>query len=143
MSYLIALDPGRSKCGLVLADLEMKVVLQGKVINAEDVIDLVIAMKKQFSLDLILLGNGTSSDYWNELLRDILLIKVVEERGTTLLARKRYYELWPPSKFISWLPKGLFIPPHDLDAVAALLLLEDFLEEKLDWPGPPIFRTSP
>ena len=58
----------------------------------------------------------------------------VNERGSTLRARFRYWEIWPPNYFIRWLPKEILFPPENLDAVVALILLEDFVKYNLSWP---------
>ena len=39
MTRVVALDPGRSKCGLVLADIATNTVLQGMVIPSTEVLD--------------------------------------------------------------------------------------------------------
>ncbi len=143
MSRLLAIDPGRSKCGLVLVDLAEGLVLQGKVVKASLVIDVIKIWQKEKSLEEIVLGNGTSSSFWEDKLRGFAPLKVVEEQGTTLRARQRYWELWPPNDWLKWLPRGLFLPPHDLDAVAALVLLEDYLDRKFIWNGSPLFRIEP
>jgi RNase H-fold protein (predicted Holliday junction resolvase) len=143
MTRLVAIDPGRSKCGLVLVDPKASAVLDGKVIAAAAVIDLINSWQKQAPLQRMMIGNGTSSEYWQKLLSHIAPLQVVEERGTTLRARQRYWQLWPPNNWQRWLPRGMILPPHDLDAVAALVLLEDHLQQQLYWPGPPNFRTEP
>ena len=143
MSRLIAIDPGHKKCGLLLADLDLEVVLDGRVVDHAAVISLIINWKSQGDLDGILLGNGTSSKYWLRVLKDLAPVEIVEERGTTLRARERYWQLWPPGFWMSWLPRGLMIPSTHLDAIAALVLLEDHLGKKLRWSGSKNFRIWP
>ena len=99
MTRLVAIDPGRSKCGLVLVDPKAGAVLDGKVIAAAAVIDLINSWQKQAPLQGIMIGNGTSSEYWQNLLSHIAPLQVVEERGTTLRARQRYWQLWPPNNW--------------------------------------------
>ncbi len=65
---------------------------------------------------------------------------LVDESGTSLRARDRYWELWPLVGWRRWLPKGLIVPPDHLDAVAALILIEDYLNKQLQWPDSPNFR---
>ena len=142
MRRIIAIDPGSRKCGLLLADLQKELVLDGRVVDESAVIDLIITWKSQGDLDGILLGNGTTSQYWLAMLKDLAPIQIVEERGTTLRARERYWELWPPEIWCRWLPRGLMKPPYDLDAVAALVLLEDHLCKKFQWRGSKNFKIS-
>jgi len=143
MGTLIAIDPGKSKCGLVLADAEAGLILKGRVLESAYVLSLIDSWQKVKHSPIILLGNGTTSSQWQERLQRFAEVILVEEMGTTLRARKRYWEIWPPSIWSRWLPRGLLIPPNDVDAVAALLLLEDHLEKKFLWPGPPMFRNEP
>ncbi len=140
MPLIISLDPGTDKCGLLLVNLEQQTVLDGRVVHSSAVLDLISSWLEQGDLQEIILGNGTSSDFWYKKINDFAPIKVVEEGGTTLRARQRYWELWPPSLWIRWLPKGLIVPPVHLDAVAALVLLEDYLGKKFFWEGPTNFR---
>ena len=143
MRRIVAIDPGNKKCGLLLADLDQELVLDGRVVDQSAVIDLIIAWRSEGDLDEIVLGNGTSSKYWLGMLKDIAPIQIVEEKGTTLRARNRYWELWPTEIWCRWLPKGLIIPPNHLDAVAALVLLEDHLCKKLKWRGSKNFKIWP
>ena len=86
MTKLVAVDPGRNKCGLVLADTATSAVLEGKVVAAAAVLDLIMHWQNQAPLEGILIGNGTSSEYWQNLLLHIAPLHVVEERGSTLRA---------------------------------------------------------
>ena len=143
MRKIIAIDPGNKKCGLLLVDLDAACVLDGKVVDRLAVIDLVIAWTAKGDLKKIVLGNGTSSKFWYRKLEGFAPIEVVEEKGTTLRARERYWELWPPGVWCRLLPIGLRVPFLNLDAVAALVLLEDYLKKKLTWCGPKNFKIWP
>lgn len=140
MKRAIAVDPGSSKCGLLLADLSNGIVLDGKVVSKDNVKEVIIRWRDEENSELIFLGNGTSCQYWHAVLSKILPLQLVEERGTTLKARRRYWELWPPNIFLRLLPRGMVLPPKDLDAIAALVLLEDYLNVKLIWPAKPDFK---
>ena len=135
MNTIISIDPGNQKCGLVLADLNKLSVINGKIVRKSYVIRLINEWNKNYKIDLILLGNGTTSKYWYSELNayTITPIKFVDEARTTLRARERYLELSPPKFPISLLPKTLLFPPSNLDAVVALILVEDFIQKKLEW----------
>ena len=131
---LISIDPGQKKCGLLLVDLDKQIVLDGLVVDSNFVIDLVVQWSNKAEVKGIILGNGTTSKSWERRLKKIALpIEIVEEKGTTLRARSRYWEIWPPPIWLRWVPKGLLVPMKNLDAVAALILLEDHLNKKLEW----------
>ncbi len=142
MSLLIAVDPGKDKCGLVLSDPDEGYVLEGMNVISSKVVDQIITWKAKITLQGIVLGNGTTSSDWYKLLSQIAPVIVVKEEGSTLRARERYWELWPPVAWLTWMPRGLMVPTHDLDVIAALVLLEDHLQKKLLWVGPAPFRND-
>ena len=59
MRIVISIDPGNQKCGLLLADLTNLSVIYGKVVKKNYVIKLINQWKNIYSIDLIILGNGT------------------------------------------------------------------------------------
>ncbi len=140
MPIFLSIDPGIYKCGLILANIKTRRVLSANIIKASNLYDLVSIWNEQFHIETILIGNGTSSNYCINSLKNIAPIKVVDESGTTLKSRYRYWELSPPPRWINWFPKGLILPPDNLDAVAALVILEKYLGKKLEWLGPYIFK---
>ncbi len=143
MTLIIAVDPGHSKCGLLIAEPAAGRVLAGNVVAAAAVIDVIQTWQQKAPVQTLLLGNGTGSSYWLQQLSPLAPVELVEERGSTLRARSRYWEIWPPQGWQRLLPRGLLKPPGALDALAALVIMEDHLQRQLNWSGPPEFRTSP
>jgi len=135
MSIFISIDPGNNKCGLLLADIKSGNVIEAGISSSNNFSDIVSMWNEQYQVSQIIIGNGTNCRYVeNELkLKDIFNFKFVNERGSTLRARFRYWEIWPPNYFIRWLPKEMLFPPQHLDAVVALILLEDFLKYSFIW----------
>ena len=135
MKKVIAIDPGHKKCGLILADLESSLVIDGKTSIKSSVVNLINYWRENHSVELILLGNGTTSKYWqSELLAaNISPIQLVDERMTTLRARERYLEIFPPEFLFTLIPKGLILPPKNLDVIVSLILIEDYFQVKLRW----------
>ena len=88
------------------------------------------------NISKIIIGDGTNCKYIeNELKqKNFFNLNYVNEKGSTLRARFRYWEIWPPNYFIRWLPKEILFPPENLDAIVALILLEDFLKYTFIWP---------
>ncbi len=136
MSFYISIDPGNKKCGLLLADIQSGKVIQAGIASLNRFYNLVSLWNEDYQISKIIIGNGTNSKYMeNELKRkQIFNLTYVDEQGSTLRARYRYWEIWPPIFFVRWLPKEIIFPPDNLDAVVALILLEDFLKYKLIWP---------
>ena len=148
MTRVVALDPGRSKCGLVLADTATNTVLQGMVIPGAELLDQLRTWMENTERETdqiaeLVIGDGTSSTSWQQQLPANLKVRVVDETGTTLRARERYWQLWPARGWKRLLPSGLRIPSGDLDAIAALVILENHLGRPLQWPGPDPLKNAP
>ena len=136
MSVFISIDPGNKKCGLLLADMKSGNVIQAGISSLNKFSDIVYSWKDEYEVFKIVIGDGTNCKYIeNELKqKNIFNLIFVNERGSTLRARFRYWEIWPPNYFIRWLPKKMLLPPENLDAVVALILVEDFLKCSFNWP---------
>jgi hypothetical protein len=81
----------------------------------------------------VVLGDGTGSGSWPRQLRRLgLAVTQVNEAGSTLAARHRYWQLQPARGWRLLLPPGLRLPPRPLDDLAAQLLLERWLGSSLD-----------
>jgi len=136
MSIFISIDPGNKKCGLLLANMKSGNVLEAGVSSLNRFSHIVSLWNKEYNVYKIVIGDGTNCKYIENKLKqkNILNFTYVNERGSTLRARFRYWEVWPPNYFIRWLPKEMLFPPDNLDAVVALILLEDFLKFTFNWP---------
>jgi len=53
-----------------------------------------------------------------------------EERNTTYRAKERYFELFPISGLKFLIPREVFIINKNLDAISALIILEDYCKIK-------------
>ena len=133
MFKLISIDPGKCKCGLVLVDINKKKVDQAIVINTESLPRHVKNLKNVEKISKVIIGNGTTS---KENVEKLEFIKndliIFEEKNTTYRAKKRYFELFPTRGLKMLLPKELFILNKNLDAVSALIILEDYCHDKFN-----------
>ena len=136
MSFFISIDPGNKKCGLLLADIKSSNVIEAGISSLNKFSDIVSLWYEEYKVCKIIIGDGTNCKYIvNELKqKNIFNLTSVNERGSTLRARFRYWEIWAPNYFIRWLPKEMLFPPENLDAVVALILLEDCLKYSFNWP---------
>ena len=136
MSIYISIDPGIKKCGLLLADTKSRKVIEAGIASLNKYSDIVSLWNKDYPIKKIIIGDGTNCMFIDNQLKRKKFINInhVNERGSTFRARFRYWEIWPPNCFVRWLPKEILFPPENLDAVVALILLEDFLNSRLIWP---------
>ena len=136
MSLFISIDPGNKKCGLLLANKKSGNVIEAGIASLNKFSDVVSLWNEKYNISKVIIGDGTNCRYIeNELKhKNIFNLTFVNERGSTLRARFRYWEIWSPNYFFRWLPKEMLLPPENLDAVVALILLEDFLKFSFSWP---------
>ena len=131
MIKLISIDPGKCKCGLVLADLYQKRVDQAVVLNTAFLPQYLKTLNSSVNISKVIIGNGTTSRQNIEKLKFLKKeLIVVEEKNTTFRAKKRYFELFPIRGLKILLPKEIFIMNKNLDAVSALIILEDYCNDK-------------
>jgi RNase H-fold protein (predicted Holliday junction resolvase) len=140
---LAGLDPGRSKCGLVLTDPGRLAIREALVLPPEVAWLRLQDWRQQRGLAVVVIGDGTGSGPWRQRLEPLLTVEVVDERGTTLAARRRYWQLFPPRGWRRLLPPGLRQPPRDWDDVVAQLLLERRLGRELPRHPAAAVRTTP
>ena len=131
MPRVITIDPGKSKCGLVLAEISEKKVYKAIILKSELLEDYVRNLITAEDISQIIIGNGTSSREIREKLyffkKEIITF---EEKNTTYRAKARYFELFPISGLKFLMPREVFILNKNLDAISALIILEDYCKMK-------------
>jgi RNase H-fold protein (predicted Holliday junction resolvase) len=127
---ILGFDPGRLKCGLAVMGLDRR-LYHHVVVEAEAAIATIETLRQQYPVSLIVMGDQTTSRSWQERLAtlpNIPRIMRVDERYTTLEARDRYWQMYPPRGLRQLLPKGLRVPPRPIDDIVAILLIERYLD---------------
>jgi len=131
MFKLISIDPGKYKCGLVLAEMSEKKVYEAIIIKSEVLEDYLRNLNSIEDISEIIIGNGTTSRDVRKKL-DFFKKKIItfEEKNTTYRAKTRYFELFPISGFKFLIPREVFLLNKNLDAISALIILEDYCKMK-------------
>jgi len=131
MAKVVTIDPGKSKCGLVLAELSEKKVYEAIILKSESIESYVRHLNAVEDISKIIIGNGTTSRIIIEKL-DFFKKEIItfEEKNTTFRAKARYFELFPIKGFKLLIPREVFIINKNLDALSALLILEDYYKLK-------------
>ena len=131
MLKLISIDPGKYKCGLVLAEINEKKVYKAIIIESELLGDYVWNLITAEEISKIIIGNGTTS---REIYEKLVFLKkeiiIFEEKNTTYRAKARYFELFPISGLKFLIPREIFLLNKNLDAISALIILEDYCKIK-------------
>ena len=131
MARVITIDPGKSKCGLVLAEISEKKVYKAIILKSELIENYIRNLITAEDISLIIIGNGTTSREIREKLHFFKKeIITFEEKNTTYRAKARYFELFPISGLKFLIPREFFILNKNLDAISALIILEDYCKMK-------------
>jgi RNase H-fold protein (predicted Holliday junction resolvase) len=127
---ILAIDPGREKTGIAI--LKNSNVLEHKIINSEELVQIIKSLLEKYIIKTIVMGNGTSSKKKYDLLkrefidRDIVLIN---EYRTTDEARKLYFQENPPKGWKKLIPLGMQVPPVPVDDYAAIVIGRKYLKD--------------
>ena len=131
MPKVITIDPGKSKCGLVLAEITEKKVYEAIVVKSELLENYLRKLINTEKISQIIIGNGTTS---REIKKKLNFFKkeiiTFEEKNTTYRAKARYFELFPIIGLKFLMPREVFILNKNLDAISALIILEDYCKMK-------------
>ncbi len=128
---ILGFDPGRQKCGLAIMGLDRNLFYH-EVVMAEQAIATIQTLRQQFPISLLVMGDQTTAKAWKQRLTDQLpdplRIILVDERYSTLEARDRYWQMFPPKGLQRLLPRGVRTLPRPIDDIVAILLIERYLE---------------
>jgi len=131
MPRVITIDPGKIKCGLVLAEISEKKVYKAIILKSERLENYVRNLIAAEDISQIIIGNGTTCREIREKLyffkKEIITF---EEKNTTYRAKARYFEIFPISGLKFLMPREFFILNKNLDAISALIILEDYCKTK-------------
>ncbi|MTI59237.1 MAG: pre-16S rRNA-processing nuclease YqgF [Firmicutes bacterium] len=128
---LLAIDPGRDKCGIAVMTGDAAVLFQ-EIVATEKIESYLLELLNRYKIEEVVLGNGTFSE---EIARKIeknydLPLMLIKEAYTTLAAEERYRQVHYSSikrfflSFIKWKPS------YPVDDYAAVILGERYLKDK-------------
>ena len=129
---ILGFDPGRDKCGLAVVGREQQ-LLYHQVVRSQDAIATIQQLCQEFMIETIVMGDQTTAKSWKQKivgeLGTSIPIVLVDERYSSLEARDRYWQMYPPKGIEILIPKGLRQPPRPVDDIVAILLIERYLEK--------------
>ena len=127
---ILGFDPGRDKCGIAIMDKNRQLHYH-EVVESAKITTTITTLNQKFNINLIVIGDQTTSKIWQQNLTEIISEKVpiikIDERYSSLEARDRYWEIYPPQGFIRPVPPGMRIPPKPIDDIVAIILIERHL----------------
>lgn len=127
----LGFDPGRDKCGLAIVDQDRSVLCH-EVVPAANVMVTIEALCQRYRPYVLVMGNQTTAELWQERLAaqfaSTLPIVLVDEAYSTLEARTRYWQLYPPQGLMRLIPQGMREVPRPIDDLVAVILVERYLD---------------
>ncbi|MCE5315500.1 MAG: pre-16S rRNA-processing nuclease YqgF [Armatimonadota bacterium] len=135
MKTILAIDPGRSKCGVAVVRAAVELprnveILHKSVIESARLGETVIELCRRYDPDVIIIGNGTTSAQAAKTISEVDLcpIEMVDEKFTSVLARKRFFKDNPPRGLKRLIPISLQTPDRPCDDYVAVILAERYIE---------------
>ncbi|MFM7440542.1 MAG: pre-16S rRNA-processing nuclease YqgF [Snowella sp.] len=130
--FYLGFDPGRDKCGMAVVE-NNRCLHYHEVILSDNVAKKLASLCQQFPIEQLIMGNQTTAKQWKIKLEKILPrpipITMVYERNSSVEARDRYWQMYPPQGFTRLIPQGLRVPPRPIDDIVAILLIERYLAQ--------------
>src|SRR4028118_258775 len=128
---ILGFDPGRDKCGLAVMGKQRQ-LLHHQVVSSQEAIATIQQLCQQFAIETIVMGDQTTAKSWKQKIGQnispSLPIVLVDERYSSLEARDRYWQMYPPKGLERLIPQGLRQPPRPVDDIVAILLIERYLK---------------
>lgn len=130
-SMILGFDPGRDKCGIAVVDRQ-KQVRYHRVVTSTEASQTIEQLCQQFPIELVVMGNLTTAKSWQHTIKSHLNsipVVMVDERNSSLEARDRYWQMYPPTGLTKLIPLGMRLPPRPVDDIVAILLIERWMEK--------------
>ena len=132
---VLAIDPGRSKCGVAVCtprdDSDRPRILHREVVPTDKLVMHVMELVSTHQPNVVLMGDGTQSATLRKAvlkaLPDGMPFEEVPEAFTSQRVRVRLQKEWLPKGLVRLLPTGLRPAPKAYDDYVAALLAEDWL----------------
>jgi RNase H-fold protein (predicted Holliday junction resolvase) len=129
---ILGFDPGKDKCGIAVMGRD-KNVCYHQVVLSDEAISTIQSLCEQFPIELLVLGDQTTSKSWKQKLTQSLSPEIpivrVDERFSSLEAKDRYWKMYPPTGLSRLIPQGMRTPPRSVDDIVAIVLIERYLNK--------------
>ena len=131
INTIIAIDPGKDKCGIAVVDRAMGILCKA-VVPRLKLLETIEDLRRRFMVQRIVLGDRTGA---KELSVELAVagaqsdVIFVDEHLSTQLAKKRFFEDNPPKGLRKLVPRAFLQPWRPFDDYVAVILAERFFAE--------------
>jgi RNase H-fold protein (predicted Holliday junction resolvase) len=129
---VLAVDPGRSKCGLAVVGSDSGILARA-VVAKYLLPETVRGLTETFSPKVVIVGGGTGGGDARQSISGLpedVLVETVDERFTSLYAKARYFRENPPRGLWRLVPVSLQVPRMPYDDYVAVILAERYIAER-------------
>ena len=125
---LLAVDPGRDKCGVAVVRSNGEVLHQA-VVPTHEIGAVVERLAATLNVECLIIGDRTAARQVCRALGSRVHLKtvMVDEHRSSEQGRRRYFRENPPRGWRRLLPLGLQTPPRAYDDYVAVVLAERYL----------------
>ncbi|MDT8903812.1 pre-16S rRNA-processing nuclease YqgF [Anaeroselena agilis] len=131
---VIAVDPGRDKCGVAVVGRRAG-VMDKSVVPADRMTAVVAELAARHGIATVILGDRTGSKAAMAALTALrpggreLTVRLVDEHRSTDEARARYWRDNPPRGLARLVPVTLRVPPVPVDDYVAVIIAERYFRK--------------
>ena len=128
---VIAIDPGKDKCGIAVVHKEEGVLFK-QVISTRELNSMVEQLVVNYKSIHVLIGDRTTSQETKKKLEQLIFtgktieVILVDEHRSTDQARERYWREHPPRGIMKLIPTTMQVPPRPVDDYVAVILAERY-----------------
>ena len=127
--WIVAVDPGREKCGYAVFDGVQ--LVKKDVVARSDIMDQIRPWLRYQSV--LVVGDRTGSKkFVSEFKEKFAILKMeivsIDEHLTSQEGKDRYWRENPARGFYKLVPKGLRVPPVPIDDHVAVILAERYFQ---------------
>lgn len=129
IASVLAIDPGRDKCGLAVVQRDGR-VLHHSIVATDQVANQVAGLVKEHRVEGIVIGDRTAAKQVARALAAVPLPAnpvLVDEHRSSEEGRRRFFRDNPRRGWRRLLPVTLQTPPRPYDDYVAILLAEKYL----------------
>ena len=132
IGYVLAVDPGREKTGIAILSKGSQLLMMDIVPTDSIEAKLVAVLRQYPTISHMICGNGTNHKVVGSIVKAVAVAQtksfaLVNEKYTTEEARRRYFEVHPPTGWRKLMPKGMLYPPVPVDDITAWIIGERWL----------------
>lgn len=127
---ILAIDPGRDKCGVALLDQRGE-IREKSVIGRAHLTAEVLRILLKDKIEMIVIGQSACGRVVEKELRQFEFeprIIFASEKNSSQLARRRYWREHPPRGLWRLIPTSFRFPPVPIDDYAAVVIGERYLK---------------